>query len=103
MQNNEFEVKIKNRLIKFPAVDGMSQLEMNMIVGQVEEKINKIEEKLNIVDSSKLAILAAYDFAVELYHLKQKSDTNREADTKKVDELVEKLAKTLKEEINSEQ
>ncbi len=103
MQNNEFEAKIKNRLIKFPSVDGMSQLEMSMIVGQVEEKINKIEEKLNIVDSSKLAILAAYDFAVELYHLKQRSETNREADSKKVEELVEKLAKTLEKEIHGEQ
>jgi len=103
MQNNEFEAKIKNRIIKFPSVDGMSQLEMSMIVGKVEAKINKIEEKLNIVDSSKLAILAAYDFAVELYHLQQKLETNREADTKKVEEMVEKLTRTLKDEINSEQ
>jgi cell division protein ZapA (FtsZ GTPase activity inhibitor) len=95
MSNNDFEARIKNRTIKFPSVDGMSPLEMSTIVGQVEEKINKIEEKLNIVDSSKLAILAAYDFAVELYNLKQRSETNREADSKKVDELVEKLAKTL--------
>ena len=95
MQNNDFDAKVRGRLIKFPSVDGMSELEMSTIVGQVEEKINKIEEKLNIVDSSKLAILAAYDFAVELYHLKQKSETNREADSRKVEELVEKLAKTL--------
>jgi len=98
MPNNDFEAKVRNRIIKFPAVDGMSPLDMSTIVGQVEDKINKIEEKLNIVDSSKLAILAAYDFAVELYILKQRSETNREADSKKVDELVEKLAKTLEEE-----
>ena len=64
MQNNEFEAKLRGRLIKFPSVDGMSELEMSMVVGQVEEKINEIEEKLHIVVSSKLAILAAYDFAV---------------------------------------
>ena len=103
MQNNEFEAKIRGRLIKFPSVDGMSELEMSTVVGQVEGKINEIEEKLNIVDSSKLAILAAYDFAVKLYHLKQRSETNREADTKKVEELVEKLAKTLEQEMNSGQ
>lgn len=103
MQNNEFEARVRGRLIKFPSVDGMSELEMSTVVGQVEEKINEIEEKLNIVDSSKLAILAAYDFAVKLYHLKQRYETNHEADTKKVEELVEKLAKTLENEINSEQ
>lgn len=98
MQNNDFEAKVRGRLIKFPSVDGLAPIEMSTIVGQVEEKINKIEQKLNIVDSSKLAILAAYDFAVELYNLKQRSETNREADSKKVEELVEKLAKTLEEE-----
>ncbi|MDO8806663.1 MAG: cell division protein ZapA [Elusimicrobiota bacterium] len=98
MQNNDFEAKIKNRLIKFPAVDGLTQIEMGLIVSQVEKKIDKIEQKLNIVDSSKLAILAAYDFAVELYFLQQKSQTNLAADTRKVDELIEKLTKTLEEE-----
>lgn len=95
MQNNDFEAKVRGRLLKFPSVDGLTPIEMSTIVGQVEEKIKKIEEKLNIVDSSKLAILAAYDFAVELYNLRQRSETNREADTKKVEELVERLTKTL--------
>lgn len=97
MGNNDFEAKVRGRLIKFPAVDGLSPIEQSTIVGQVEEKITKIEQKLNIVDSSKLAILAAYDFAVELYYLRQRSETNREADTKKVDEMVEKLEKALGE------
>jgi len=97
MSNNEFEARIKNRTIKFPSVDGMSPLEMSTIVGQVEEKINKIEEKLGIVDSSKLAILAAFDFAVELYNLRQKSETNREADSKKLEDMVARLESTLEE------
>ena len=92
MQNNDFEARVRNRIIKFPSVDGLTPIELSTIVGQVEEKINKIEQKLNIVDSSKLAILAAYDFAVELYNLRQKSETDREADSRKVEELVEKLA-----------
>ena len=97
MSNNEFEAKIKNRMVKFPSVDGMSPLEMSTIVGQVEDKINKIEEKLGIVDSSKLAILAAFDFAVELYNLRQKSETNREADSKKLEDMVARLENTLEE------
>jgi len=95
MSDNNFEAKVKNRIIKFPAVDGLTPIEMSTIVGQVEKKIDEIEQKLNIVDSSKLAILAAYAFAVELYNLKQRSETNFEADTKKVDELIEKLTKAL--------
>jgi cell division protein ZapA (FtsZ GTPase activity inhibitor) len=95
MSSNDFEAKVKGRLMKFPAVDGLSPIEQGAIVAQVEEKINTIESKLKIADSSKLAILAAYDFAVELYNLRQKSETNLSADTKKIDEMVEQLQKTL--------
>lgn len=97
MGNNDFEAKVRGRLIKFPAVDGLTELELGGIVGQVEEKIGKIEEKLGIVDTSKLAILAAYDFAVELNNLRQRAETNREADGRKVDEMVAKLEKALGE------
>jgi cell division protein ZapA (FtsZ GTPase activity inhibitor) len=97
MSNNEFEAKVRGRLIKFPAVDGLTDIELGTIVGQVEEKIKKVEESLNIVDTSKLAILAAFDFAVELYNLRQKSETNREADSKKLEDMVARLESTLEE------
>lgn len=95
MGNNDFEAKVRGRSLKFPAVDGMSELEMGTLVAQVEEKIREIEEKLNIPDTSKLGILAAYDFAVKLYLLKQKAETNLSADSKKIDEMVEKLEGAL--------
>ncbi len=97
MSNNEFEARVRGRLIKFPAVDGLTDIELSAIVGQVEEKIRKVEESLNIVDTSKLAILAAFDFAVELYNLRQKSETNREADSKKLEDMVARLESTLEE------
>jgi cell division protein ZapA (FtsZ GTPase activity inhibitor) len=97
MSNNEFEAKVRGRFIKFPAVDGLTDIELSTIVGQVEEKIKKVEESLNIVDTSKLAILAAFDFAVELYNLRQKSETNREADSKKLEDMVARLENTLEE------
>ncbi len=98
MNNNDFEAKVRGRPMKFPAVDGLSELEMGTIVIQITDEMKKIEENLGIVDTSKVAIIAAYSFAARLYNLKQKSDINREADTKKVDDMVEKLEKTLGEE-----
>ncbi|MHB0996555.1 MAG: cell division protein ZapA [Elusimicrobiales bacterium] len=98
MASNDFEARVRGRLMKFPAVDGLTELELGGIVNQVEEKIKQIEEKLGIVDTSKLAILAAYDFAVELNNLKQRSETNREADSRKVEDMVAALEKTLGEE-----
>ncbi|MEI7529142.1 MAG: cell division protein ZapA [Elusimicrobiota bacterium] len=95
MNNNEFEAKVRNRLIKFPAVDGLSQLELSAIVGQVEKKMNKVEENLAIVDSSKIAIVAAYEFAVELYNLRQQSETNITANSQKVEEMISKLERSV--------
>lgn len=95
--NGEFEAKVRNRVIKFPEVDGLSPLEMSTLVGQVAEKMDEIEKELGIVDSSKIAILAAFDFAVKLYNLRQKSETNLEADSKKLDDLMSRLENTLEE------
>lgn len=95
MNNNEFEARVRNRTIKFPAVDGLSQLEMSSIVTQVEGKMDRVEENLNIVDSSKIAIVAAYEFAVELYNLKQHFETLQAADSKKDEEMISKLEKSL--------
>ena len=95
MSNNDFEAKVRGRQIKFPAVDGLSELEMGTIVSQITDEMKKIEEELGVVDSSKVAIIAAYSFAAQLYNLKQKSEINREADTRKVDEMVARLETTL--------
>ncbi|OGR42284.1 MAG: hypothetical protein A2X35_00845 [Elusimicrobia bacterium GWA2_61_42] len=98
MSDNDFEAKVRGRNMKFPAVDGLMEIEVRTIIGQVEDKIAAIEEKLKIADTSKIAILAAYDFAVELYNLKQKSETNLEADSKKIDEVVARLERSLEKE-----
>jgi len=95
MNNNEFEAKVRHRVIKFPAVDGLSLLELSTIVGQVEKKMDKVEKNLEIVDSSKIAIVAAYEFAVELYNLRQQSETNRAADSKKVEDMISQLEKSV--------
>lgn len=95
MTNNSISIKMRGRLVNFPVVDGLTEMEMNLIIGQVEEKIKNIEEKMDIADTGKLATLAAYDFAVELYNLRQKSETNSKANLGKVDELITSLEKAL--------
>lgn len=98
MSNNDFEAKVRGRPMKFPAVDGLSELEMGTIVNQITDEMKKIEEELHTIDTSKVAIIAAYSFAARLYNLKQKAETNREADSRKVEEMVSLLEKTLGEE-----
>lgn len=98
MNNTEVEVKVRGRLVKFPAVDGLTPIEVSTIIWQVEEKIKHIEEKMNIPDTGKLAMLAAYEFAVELYNLKRKNETDLAADSKKVEDMILKLEACVEKE-----
>ena len=98
MQNNEFVVKIRGRVIAM-SVDGMTELEITAIAEQVEKKMAAIEELTNTVDTSKLAVMAAMEFAIELHNLKQKSETTTEADSRKIEDLVTKLESAMEKEL----
>lgn len=98
MQGNEVVIKIRGRSIAM-AVDGLTELEIGNIADQVEKKMAEIEEKTNTADTSKLAVMAALEFAAKLYNLKQKSDNTAEADSRKIEELVDKLESALDKEL----
>jgi len=94
MPDNEAVVKIRNRSFSI-AVDGLTELEVVNIAGQVEKKMAELEERTSTADTSKLAILAALEFATELYNLKQRDENTKEADSRKIDELLIKLENSL--------
>lgn len=98
MTGKETQVKIKGRVLTL-SVDGLGPLEIATIAGQVEEKINGIEEATQTPDTSKLALLAAFEFATDLYNLRQKSASSTEADSRKIEELAEKLESALDKEL----
>lgn len=98
MQNNEAVIKIRGRSIAM-AVDGLTELEIGNIADQVEKKMAEIEEKTKIADTSKLAVMAALEFASALYNLKQKSENTAEADSRKIEDLVAKLESALDKEL----
>jgi len=74
--NPETQIKIAGHLVNV-AGNGLSPLEMRAIVVQVEERMKQIGKETAICDTGKLCALAAYDFALELYNLKQKSEVSK--------------------------
>ena len=98
MTGKETKVTIKGRVLAL-SVDGLGPLEIATIAGQVEKKIDEIEEATKIPDNSKLALLAAFGFAAELYNLKQRSESSNEADSRKIEELTGKLEGALDKEL----
>ncbi len=98
MQNNEVVIKIRGRSISM-AVDGLTELEIGGIADQVGKKMEAIEEKTKIADTSKLSIMAAMEFAIELHNLKQKSENTTEADSRKISDLVAKLEGAMEKQL----
>jgi cell division protein ZapA (FtsZ GTPase activity inhibitor) len=98
MTDKETQVKIKGRALNI-SVDGLGPLEISHIAGLVEKKINKLEASTQIPDTSKLLLLAAFEFATEHYNLKQKYESSAEADSRKIEELSGKLENVLDKEL----
>jgi len=73
MTDNETQLKIKGKVLNV-IVDGLSPLEISAIAKEVEKKMNDIERKTDITDISKLAMMAALEFAIELYVCKRRSE-----------------------------
>ncbi len=95
---NETSVKIRSRQFNI-AIEGLTPIEISTLANQVEEKMKYLEEKTDTVDTSKLAVLVAMDYASELYNLRQKTDANTQADERKIDTMIGKLQRSLDKEL----
>jgi cell division protein ZapA (FtsZ GTPase activity inhibitor) len=81
-----------NRIVleKVP-IEGLDPLELASSAKVVEDKIYEIEEKTEMVDTLKVALLAAMDFSCQNYLKTQEIDTAKN----KLDSLIIKLKQTL--------
>jgi len=70
-------------------------LYINALARYVDQKMQEIANSTNIVDSMKLAILAALNIADELYRLRENRDSLSSSVNKKTDELLTLLSTVL--------
>ena len=96
-KNNETSITVRGRQYTI-AIDGLTPIEIGSLAIDVEEKMKLIEKDTHEVDTGKLAVLVAIDYASQLYNLKQKMDVNAQANEKKVDVMIDNLQKTLDNE-----
>jgi cell division protein ZapA len=75
--------------------NGLTPLEASALANYVNDKMMEIAQQTNIVDTSKLAVLAALNIADELFRLKENKETNINSVDKKVDELIIQLDNAL--------
>ena len=73
---------------------GLTPLEVNRIASYVDEKMHEIAEKLCIVDTQKIAVLAALNIALELNQQQENVQASKES--KKIKDLIKTLDDALK-------
>ncbi|NIM03090.1 cell division protein ZapA [bacterium] len=92
---DKIPVKIYNREF---IIEGGSwdPLYVSALAKYVDEQMNRIANTSNIVDTSRVAVLAALNIADELFTLRESKDTSGQEISKRSDELVKLLDQALK-------
>ncbi len=94
MINEKVDIEIRRYKLTVE-MEGLTQLEVNSLAQAVSEKMLEIERDSNIVDTYKLALLAALEFAAEINRLKSQHENQRLMDERKLDEVVVGLQNAL--------
>lgn len=76
--------------------EGLSPLELYALAEEITARMKEICEQSKIADSSKLAILAALNYAEELSRLKKQVEGSKETDHRKVEEMILTLEEATK-------
>ena len=69
-------------------VEGITPLEANALANYVTEKMKEIESQTKIVDTSKLAMLAALNIADELFRIKRQKENTSDISERKIEEMI---------------
>jgi len=80
------------------AIEGLTDIEIATLAGQLDKKISLLEARTHIVDSSKLALYAALDYAAQLYSFKQKFVDEDTAAKNRLDSMIKKVENAINDE-----
>ncbi len=92
--NQKIDIEIRKRRMTVE-IEGFTAIEIHSLAGEVSDRMGEIEQKYNIADSSKLAILTALEYAAELSHLKESQGDS----TRVVENTLSKMALSLQKSL----
>jgi cell division protein ZapA len=75
---------------------GLTHLEASQLASYVDQKMREIADKLRLVDTQKIAVLAALNIALEMTQSSQKNRLTGE-DEQKIERMIAVLDRTLKD------
>ncbi|MBI4667880.1 MAG: cell division protein ZapA [Elusimicrobia bacterium] len=97
---DKIPVEIQGRRYELE-IEGLTPLEAGSLAAQVEAKLKELSEHSRVIDTGKLAVLAALNFADELRRLQAQHDELREALRSRVHTLKKFLEEASKNEKNT--
>ncbi|MCU0275910.1 MAG: cell division protein ZapA [Acidobacteria bacterium] len=74
MMGKEVEVQINGKRFVFQLADDVRPEEFLQVVEYVENKINKIKNRMNELDAQKLGLLTSINIAQDLFSLKKENE-----------------------------
>jgi cell division protein ZapA len=74
---------------------GLTHLEVQSLAGFVDEKMREIADRFAIVDTQKIAVLAAINIALDYIQIKESTGKNSTDLTPKIEKLTEILDHAL--------
>jgi len=95
MLAEKIRIQIYGREYEMDA-SALTPLEATALAKYVSDKMHEIARQTNVVDTSKLAVLAALNIADELFEVHERKDMDLGTFQKKIDELSSLLTTALK-------
>ncbi|MCX5783575.1 MAG: cell division protein ZapA [Elusimicrobia bacterium] len=96
MKDELITVSINKITLEDVSIEGLNPLEAPFIAGEVEKKMKQIEHSTGIVDTLKLALLAAISFASDDYMKEQELNSLKQSDASSLQEMILELESCLK-------
>ena len=94
MLNEKVDVEIYGRTLTIE-IEGLQQLEINALANKVDKRMRELTQETDIVDSSKLAILTALEFAADGQKLKSKMEDMQRIQDRSLEDMIAKLEQGL--------
>ena len=74
---------------------GLTPLEVQSLAGFVDERMREISSEFNLVDTQKIAVLAAINIALDYLQLKEKGQSKGQDLTARLDEMEKTITAAL--------
>jgi cell division protein ZapA len=74
---------------------GLTPLEVQSLAGFVDERMREISSELGLVDTQKIAVLAAINIALDYLQLREKGNSKGQDITARLEEMEKALSKAL--------